>query len=146
MKNISLTDLGVIYDGEFYDGQFHGNGTMLYPNGNRIIVTSVNGSVQTMKLLYADETEFDINDKEYVAELYVLQFTSSFLSHSNLIILFPYTIVNNALTMIALLLQTKFSSVVVSEMIFQQDVMILWMDIIIPKANVFMTKNTLKLY
>lgn len=58
----------MIYEGEFYDGQFHGNGTMLYPNGNRIIVTSVNGTLQTMKLVYADESEFDINDKEYVVE------------------------------------------------------------------------------
>lgn len=51
---------GVEYCGEFEDGQFHGNGTLTYPNGLKIRGVFEKGKMIKWDLQFADGLEYNV--------------------------------------------------------------------------------------
>ncbi|XP_057658320.1 MORN repeat-containing protein 5-like [Diorhabda carinulata] len=45
---------GVIYEGEFHDGEFHGSGTLIYPNGQQVEGNWRKGKLKTWFYKYKD--------------------------------------------------------------------------------------------
>lgn len=56
---------GVIYEGEFEDGMFHGKGDLKYPSGDIVRGTWKNGQLVERKLIFADGLEFSETDWMY---------------------------------------------------------------------------------
>lgn len=57
--------LDVVYEGEFDDGMFHGEGELKYPSGEILRGTWKKGQLTNRKLIFADGLEYSETDWMY---------------------------------------------------------------------------------
>ena len=57
-KQICL--VGVEYEGYLHDGNFHGDGTLQYPMGQKIEGTWVKGRLKTWKYIFSDGLVYEL--------------------------------------------------------------------------------------
>jgi len=60
--------LGAIYEGNFDDGLFHGDGSMYYPSGSRIEGVWEKGKCVQQNYIFSDGLRFQQNNWQYCKE------------------------------------------------------------------------------
>mgnify|MGYP000523907321 CR=1 FL=1 len=56
---------GVVYEGEFKKGEFHGKGTLVYPNGGRYKATWERGKILEGEYEFYDGLMYDLGNWNY---------------------------------------------------------------------------------